>query len=171
MLSTLFFTGARRSALAGIRLGDLFTDQGVPCVLLQEKAQRRIHAPLGDETWQRIQQWLDASGIRRDPPDSYLFRPFQGRSQRLPAKPLSGFMVWRIVKHWAKAAGLRVERLGGRGICAHSSRATAITTALEGGAKVEEVQELVGHLDPRTTMSYRKRTSRDAAKAVNCIRY
>jgi integrase/recombinase XerD len=48
-----------------------------------------------------------------------------------------------------------VTQLGlGRGYSSHSMRATFITTALENGAKPEDVQRTVGHADPATTQLY-----------------
>ena len=41
-----------------------------------------------------------------------------------------------------------------RGYSAHSMRATFITTALENGAQLEDVQKAAGHRDPSTTKLY-----------------
>jgi integrase len=51
------------------------------------------------------------------------------------------------------AAGLGLDR----GYSAHSMRATFITTALENGAQLEDVQEAAGHRDPGTTKLYDRR--------------
>jgi site-specific recombinase XerD len=48
-----------------------------------------------------------------------------------------------------------IHQLGlGRGYSSHSMRATFITTALENGAKLENVQHTVGYADPATTQLY-----------------
>ncbi len=44
-----------------------------------------------------------------------------------------------------------------RGYWAHSLRATFITTALENGAQLEDVQKAAGHRDPSTTKLYDRR--------------
>ena len=44
-----------------------------------------------------------------------------------------------------------------RGYSAHSMRATFITTALENGAQLEDVQKAAGHRDPGTTKLYDRR--------------
>jgi site-specific recombinase XerD len=44
-----------------------------------------------------------------------------------------------------------------RGYSAHSMRATFITTALDKGASLEDVQRDVGHADPSTTQLYDRR--------------
>ena len=43
------------------------------------------------------------------------------------------------------------------GFSAHSMRATFITTALDNGAPLEDVQRDVGHADPSTTKLYDRR--------------
>jgi integrase/recombinase XerD len=57
---------------------------------------------------------------------------------------------WVVRKH-AGTIGLA------RGYSAHSMRATFITTALENGAQLEDVQKAAGHRDPSTTKLYDRR--------------
>ncbi|NLW32910.1 MAG: integrase, partial [Fibrobacter sp.] len=52
-----------------------------------------------------------------------------------------------------------------------STRVTAITASFEGGAKLEEIQQLVGHKDPRNTLRYRRASPEDAVNAVMRINY
>lgn len=44
-----------------------------------------------------------------------------------------------------------------RGYSAHSMPVTFITTALENGAQLEDVQKAAGHRDPSTTKLYDRR--------------
>ena len=60
-------------------------------------------------------------------------------------------MIDRVVRKYAGALGLA------RGYSAHSMRATFITTALENGAQLKDVQKAAGHRDPRTTKLYDRR--------------
>jgi len=57
----------------------------------------------------------------------------------------------RVVRKYAGALGLE------RCYSAHSMRATFITTALENGAQLEDVQKAAGHRDPSTTKLYDRR--------------
>jgi integrase/recombinase XerD len=57
----------------------------------------------------------------------------------------------RVVRKYVGALGLD------RGYSAHSMRATFITTALENGAQLEDVQKAAGHRDPSTTKLYDRR--------------
>lgn len=171
LLSVLLYTGGRRSAICQIKVGHLLHEMGVHYVLLHEKGDRRIRAPLHPQASERIQSWLSAAGVSADAKESYLFRPFNKRGSVLQSKPMHEFMVWHIVKKYARQAGLQVDRLDERGICAHSTRVTAITASFEGGAKLEEIQQLVGHKDPRNTLRYRRSSPKDAVNAVMRINY
>ncbi len=57
-------------------------------------------------------------------------------------------MIDRLVRKYVAAIGLA------RG---YSVRATFITTALENGAQLEDVQKAAGHRDPSTTKLYDRR--------------
>ena len=54
-------------------------------------------------------------------------------------------VIERVVRKYAGELGLV------RGYSAHSMRATFITTALENGAQLEDVQRDTGHRDSSTT--------------------
>ena len=60
-------------------------------------------------------------------------------------------VIDRVVRKYASALGLN------RDYSAHSMRATFITTALETGARLEDVQKAAGHRDPSTTKLYDRR--------------
>lgn len=61
--------------------------------------------------------------------------------------------AWRAVRRLAKHAGVPdADR-----ISPHSLRHTAATLALEAGAPLHRVQDLLGHADPRTTRRYDRR--------------
>jgi site-specific recombinase XerD len=171
LLSVLLYTGGRRAAICNIRIGHLLHEMGIHYVLLHEKGDRKIRAPLHPQASERIQAWLDAAGMSAADPQTFLFRPFNKRGSTLQDKPLHEFMIWHIVKKYARLAGLQVDRLDERGICAHSTRVTAITASFEGGAKLEEIQQLVGHKDPRNTLRYRRASPKDAVNAVMRINY
>lgn len=171
LLAVLLYTGARRSALCKIKIGHLLHEMGVHYVLLHEKGDRRLRAPLHPQASERIQAWLDVASISTADTDAYLFRPYDKRGPNLQAKPMHETMIWRIVTKYARQVGLQVDRLDERGICAHSTRVTAITASFEGGAKLEEIQQLVGHKDPRNTLRYRRSSPKDAVNAVMRINY
>lgn len=70
-------------------------------------------------------------------------------------EPLSPSAIYhRILKHYAKAAGIPVEAFS-----PHSLRATAATNALDNGADIAQVQNWLGHANIRTTRLYDRRKS------------
>ena len=81
-----------------------------------------------------------------------LFRPLRGNAKAHdPAGRMDPDAIDRVVRKYAAAIGLA------RGYSAHSMRATFITTALENGAQLEDVQKAAGHRDPSTTKLYDRR--------------
>jgi integrase/recombinase XerD len=62
---------------------------------------------------------------------------------------ISDQLIARVVEGYASKIGLELSP--------HSLRATFVTLALEGGARLDQVQYAVGHADPRTTERYQKR--------------
>ena len=68
----------------------------------------------------------------------------------------TGTAPGRIVRRVARRAGVAKR------ISPHTLRHAFITTALDAGVPVRDVQEAASHADPRTTMRYdRARVSRD----------
>ena len=81
-----------------------------------------------------------------------LFRPLKHNGKRRDERRgMDPDAIDRVVRKCATELGLD------RGYSAHSMRATFITTALENGAQLEDVQKAAGHRDPGTTKLYDRR--------------
>ena len=81
-----------------------------------------------------------------------LFRPLKYNGKRGDERRrMDPDAIDRVVWKYAGALGLD------RSYSAHSMRATFITTALENGAQLEDVQKAAGHRDPGTTKLYDRR--------------
>jgi integrase len=103
------------------------------------------------DTAQRIRNYLAVAGHGEDM-DVPLFRPVRGnRKGQETRRPLHPDVIDRTLRKYARHIGLE------RGYSAHSMRATFITTALDNGASLEEVQSAAGHADPSTTKLYDRR--------------
>jgi site-specific recombinase XerD len=73
--------------------------------------------------------------------------------------------AWRLIRRLAKTAGIaHPER-----ISPHSMRATFITTALDEGVPLRDVQDSVGHADPRTTRGYDRNRNNLARHATYTV--
>lgn len=73
------------------------------------------------------------------------------------------------MKHYCRAAGIKPERLGARGIGIHSLRKTAINDAIRNGAQMREVRQYAGHLLIAATELYFVRCEEDAEQAPRRI--
>jgi site-specific recombinase XerD len=71
--------------------------------------------------------------------------------------------VYKLVREYTTTLGFTVG--------AHSLRSTAPTNALEHGADLAEVQQMLGHANIATTRLYDQRDSRPEHSSVFKVRY
>ena len=117
---------------------------------LHEKQERMQLMGEGNRE-ERIRTYLEAAG-HADDLDGPLFRPLShNRKAQEARRHMDPDAIDRVLRKHAKAIGL------GRGYSAHSMRATFITTALENGATLDDVQRAAGHAEPGTTKLYDRR--------------
>jgi integrase/recombinase XerD len=148
ILATLAYTACRAGAVARLRLQDFQHDGSQSVLRFQEKGGKSREIPVRHDLEGFIRAYLDAAGIADDAKDSPLFRASNGRSKTLTAGPLSSKRICELVKRRLKDAGLPSR------LSPHSFRVTAITSLLEQGVPMEDVQYLAGHAEPRTTTLY-----------------
>ena len=151
ILSVGLQVGLRRAEIAGLTVGDLHQNRGYDALRLTRKGGRRDALAINPQAAARIRAYLDQArhGGEHDGP---LFRPLRGNAKpHDPAGRLDPDAIDRLVRKYVAAIGLA------RGYSAHSMRATFITTALENGAQLEDVQKAAGHRDPSTTKLYDRR--------------
>ena len=119
---------------------------------LNTAASAALNSPaINPQAAARIRAYLECGGHGAEH-DAPLFRPLRGNAKpHDPAGRLDPDTIDRLVRKHAARIGLP------RGYSAHSMRATFITTALENGAQLEDVQKAAGHRDPSTTKLYDRR--------------
>ena len=151
MLSVGLQVGFRRAEIASLTVGSFQMNRGFDALWVTRKGGKKGHLAIHQQTAQRIREYLEEAG-HQDDTDGPLFRPVRG-NQRIQdsRRHLHPDEIDRILKKYAKRIGLK------RGYSAHSMRATFITTALENGAGLEDVQLAAGHADPSTTKLYDRR--------------
>ncbi len=148
MLNIGLRTGVRAAELVGLRVKDLGHDRGLDALSFVRKGGVRHSLALHPLAVEAVKAYLEASGHAADL-GGPLFRPIErGKSVR---RHLDVRRIARLVRRYAKKARIR-----GR-YTAHSLRATFITTALDNGATLEEVQRAAGHASPDTTRLYDRR--------------
>jgi integrase/recombinase XerD len=112
----------------GAQVGDLHQNRGCDLLRVSRKGGRRDARAINPRTA------LHHNGKRRD-----------------ERRGMDPDVIDRLLRKYAGELGL------GHGYSTHSMRATFITTALENGAPLEDVQKAAGHRDPGSTKLYDRR--------------
>lgn len=103
LLAALASSGLRVSELATLTQSQVRAKGSSYVVLVKGKNDVDYReAPLSREAYALISAWLETRPVASD----YLFTSFEGRGQRLTARPLSAVAIWKIVRRYAEAAGL-----------------------------------------------------------------
>ena len=151
ILSVGLQVGFRRAEIASLKVKDLHENLEYDSLRVTRKGGKKGSLAIHQQTAQRIRAYLERAG-HKDDLDGPLFRPVKGnREGQDERRHLHPDVIDRILRKYAKRIGLE------RGYSAHSMRATFITTALENGAGLEDVQLAAGHANPSTTKLYDRR--------------
>ncbi len=137
LLSLLAYTGCRVGEVLGADVTDLDTERGHRVLRIRRKGGSRARVALAPVVSRALDAYLAGRG------SGPLFVTSSGRRLDEPA-------AWRMVRSAARAAGLATA---GR-VNPHSFRHAFVTLARDAGAPLEDVQDAVGHADPRTTRRY-----------------
>ena len=141
ILELLYACGLRVSELTGLETDRL--DLPGLQVRVIGKGNRERRVPMGEEARERLHRYL--SGPRATwtagRPSGAVF--VSQRGARLARES-----VWRLVRHWARVAGIRAR------VTPHTFRHSFATHLLEGGADLRVVQTLLGHASISTTQLY-----------------
>ena len=151
ILSVGLQVGLRRAEIASLKVSDFHMNRGYDSFKVVREGGKKGSLAIHPQTAQRIRDYMEEAG-HNDNMDGPLFRPVRG-NQRADdmRRHLHPDEIDRILRKYAKCVGLE------RGYSAHSMRATFITTALDNGASLEDVQLAAGHADPSTTKLYDRR--------------
>lgn len=151
ILSIGLQVGLRRAEIARLLVSDLHQNRGLDSIWINRKGGKCESVAIHPHVAHRIRDYLEAS-CHGDQSDTAMFRPLCGNGRATSTiRALHPDAVNRILKKYSKK--LRQPA----GYSAHSMRATFITTALDNGASLEDVQRDVGHADPSTTKLYDRR--------------
>lgn len=168
ILATLAYSACRVGEIARIRVGDLKKATGHNIVEVHGKGGKERHVPLHPEAVERVEEWMEVAGIRRDLAGP-LFRAVAtarglGRDGFL-SKPLTRRGIQYLVKRYAKSIHLDPA------VTVHSFRVTALTTARERGVDIVDLQDFAGHASPSTTLAYIRNRDRLSKSPAYVLRY
>jgi len=151
IVAILIYTAARIGAVAGLKVGSFAQDGGQWFLRFLEKGGKARDIPVRDDLEGYLTAYLEAAWPRPAPADGPLFRRLTRKTRVLKAKAMTADDMGRMLKRRMAAIGFPSE------LSPHSFRVGAITDLLSQGVPLEEVQQLVGHADPRTTRLYDRR--------------
>ncbi len=150
LVAVMVLEGCRTVEMHRLSLCDLVRRGANVGLRVRGKRSLRV-VPLTPELAKLGDQYLAARKKAGESllPDTPLFTSHANGSA---GERLSRRSIQRIVDKYLSATGLKCTP--GRKLSAHSLRHTAGTLALRSGADLRQVQDLLGHADPRTTSIY-----------------
>ena len=163
IIGILIYTAARVGAIAKLRLGDFYDIGDQHCLRFREKGGKQREIPVRHDLRGFMSDYLDAANLADEPKPSPLFRTSIRRTRVMTDNGMTAGDMQRMVKRRIRAAGLS-DRLS-----PHSFRVTTITDLLTQGVPLEDVQNLAGHADPRTTRLYDRRQRKVTRNIVERI--
>lgn len=161
LICLLALNGLRVSEACGARVEDLDDVRGHRVLTVQRKGGKRAQFPLAPRTAAAIAELPSMTQGLEDAAGSRVSPPAPGPAVQLIG--LDRFGAGRLVRHLAAAAGITKR------ISPHSLRHSFCTLALDAGVALRDVQDAMGHADPRTTRRYdrgRQSLDRHATYAV-----
>lgn len=142
ILEMLYSCGLRVSELCGLKLSDLFLDEGF--IKVEGKGGKERLVPISKRAVKELEFWfVDRRRISIKPGcEDYLFLSLRRGT------PLSRITVFYWVKELAAAAGIT------KNISPHTFRHSFATHLLTGGANLRAIQAMLGHECISTTEIY-----------------
>lgn len=146
ILALMFTGGLRTIEVSRANIEDLRTAGDSEVLYLQGKGheEKTDYIKLIPKVEDAIRVYLKARGTLDPTEPLFTSTSNNSRGDRISTRTISG-----IVKNALKNAGYDSDKL-----TAHSTRHTAVTLALMGGQKLEEVQQFARHKNLATTLIY-----------------
>jgi integrase/recombinase XerD len=142
MLETMYSCGLRVSEMIGLKISDLFFDEGF--IKVTGKGNKQRFVPINNYMIKLIETYKDLirSGIKTQKGfEDTLFLNRRG-------KQLSRNMVFMILKDHTRKAGIS------KNVSPHTLRHSFATHLLENGADLRAIQQMLGHESITTTEIY-----------------
>ena len=164
IIAVLAYTGARAGAVAGLRRQDLYYADGQWTLHFDEKGGKSREIPVRHDLKQVLLAYVDAADLRDAPKKAPLFRTAVRKENRLTGKRMTANDIGRMIKRRVKRGGLQAN------LSAHSFRVAVATDLFDQGVDTKDIQQLVGHSDPRTTRLYDRTDRKVTRNLVERIR-
>ena len=153
MLEMLYGSGLRVSELTGLRLSDIYREEGY--LLVRGKGSKQRLVPISPEADKWFGYWLEDRSHLDVKPEAkdIAFLNRYGRQ-------LTRAMVFTIIKRLAEKAGIH------KVISPHTLRHSFATHLLQNGADLRVIQQLLGHEKIATTEIYTHLDIQDLRDAI-----
>ncbi len=142
ILETLYSCGLRVSELCGLRISDLYLEEGF--IKVSGKGGKERLVPISGRAVHELENWFLRRNLVQVKPGSEDFVFLSLRR----GTPLSRITVFYWVKKLAAAVGIQ------KTISPHTFRHSFATHLLEGGANLRAIQAMLGHESISTTEIY-----------------
>ncbi len=142
IIEMLYSCGLRVSELCGLRISDLFLEEGF--IRVKGKGDKERLVPISGRAVHELENWFFCRNLIRIRPGNEDFVFLSLRR----GMPLSRITVFYWVKELAEAAGIQKK------ISPHTFRHSFATHLLEGGANLRAIQAMLGHESISTTEIY-----------------
>jgi len=163
IIAIMIYTAARVGAVAALRRGDFYDLGDQHCLRFNEKGGKSREIPVRHDLRQFIGDYLAAGEMDYSDKSKPLFRTTIRKTKKLTQNPMTAGDMARMVKRRMRDADLPPR------LSPHSFRVTTITDLLSQGVPLEDVQNLAGHADPRTTRLYDRRKRKVTRNIVERI--
>jgi integrase/recombinase XerC len=161
IIALMMTTGLRTIELERAKVEDLRTISGQSVLFIQGKGRddKSEYVKITSEVEKLLRDYLNT---RKDLKNEQAL--FQSTSNENKGQGISTRSIRQIVKNAFRKVGLNSNR-----ITAHSLRHTAGTLALLGGAKIEEVKQMLRHSSINTTLIYSHNLERIKNQSENIV--
>jgi integrase/recombinase XerD len=142
MLEVLYSCGLRVSELVGLRISDIYREEGFVRIIGKGNKERLV--PISSTALREIDHYMPDRNAMLDIDRGYADILFLNRR----GKQLTRVMVFTIIRQLAEKSGLKKR------ISPHTFRHSFATHLVNGGADLRAVQEMLGHESIVTTEIY-----------------
>lgn len=164
VIAILIYTAARIGAVAKLKVKDLYDSGEQYCIHFLDKGGKSREIPVRHDLQTLLFEYLHAADqILGVSDDRAMFTTTVRRTKKLTLRAMTANDMSRMIKRRMLGAGLP-KRLS-----PHSFRVATITDLLAQGVPLEDVQQLAGHADPRTTRLYDRRQKKVTRNIVERI--
>ncbi len=163
IIAILVYTAVRIGAVAKLRCHDFYDAGDQHFLHFVDKGGKSREIPVRHDLQILLLDYLQHSECDTTTIASALFKTAHRHAKQLSELAMTENDIGRMVKRRIKIAGLPSH------LSAHSFRVATITDLLSQGVPLEDVQNLAGHADPRTTRLYDRRQRKITRNIVERI--